>query len=394
VYFLKLQSKHMSSAGDLLTEKQAVQDALRTKEAFLSSASHQFRTPLNGIMASADLLHRNNPRADQQALIQPLRSSAADLVAMIHDILDVTQLEKGGLMIDLKELDIRTCLSEIIETYRDRATAKAIRYDVEFIGEFPATVMGDGDRITQILSKTLANAVHFTKSGGVSVSVSCRSFQTSCVIFVTIKDSGPGMNPEKLKSVFSDTHGSDGRMDAGLGLGLRIARHAARQMGGALSIDSTVGIGTTSKLTLNLTSVETKPAQPNWKLSEASILVAEDNKTNQLIVKKLLEPTGVKLHFADDGVAAVAGFQSLQPDLILMDLAMPNKTGLEATEEIRALEAGMSLPTTPIIALTANAFEEDRRNCERVGMNGFLTKPVNQKRLISELERAGQSRAL
>ena len=150
--------------------------------------------------------------------------------------------------------------------------------------------------------------------------------------------------------------------------------------------------GTVCRLTLEIVKTQRSGTTTNdWSIAKASILIAEDNKTNQLIVKKMLDQTGADLCFANDGVEAVERYHSFKPDLILMDLAMPHKSGLEATKDIRDFEHRTAVPEIPIIALTANAFEENKRQCEQVGMNGFLSKPVNRDALILELNRAGQA---
>lgn len=391
-FMLSVQSRHMQGEGELLTEKARVEEALQTKTRFLSSVSHQLRTPLNGIMGASDLLAHNKPRADQIALLQPLRSSATDLHALISDILDITQMEKGGLMIKRNVVDIEALLSDTAERYRNRAEEKHLNFTIRFDGTLPRQVLADADRIKQILSKLLANAVKYTEHGGIEMAVSLGKVSRQSFAFVNITDTGPGMSQKQLKRLFSDTPSQGDALDNGLGLGMRISQKLARQMGGNLTIESERGAGTTCRLMIELQASGAEEKQlDDWNISDAAILVAEDNRTNQLIVKKMLASTGASLCFANDGVEAVDKFHSFHPDLILMDLAMPNKTGLEATKDIRRFEEKSHKQQTPIIALTANAFEEDRQSCERVGMNGFLSKPVSREALINELTRAGQA---
>ncbi|MEO1563300.1 MAG: response regulator [Pseudomonadota bacterium] len=391
-FSIRLQSRYMAMTGELLAEQTQVEQALHAKTRFLSSVSHQLRTPLNGIMGASDMLAHKNPRKDQQDLLTPLRSSAADLNALINDILDVTQLEKGGLLIQRKPMDPYAAIHDVTSIYEHRALHKGLKFHYDVSPDMPKCVLADRDRIQQILSKLLSNAIAFTDSGEISVMVTNQLGQQSNLAFVTITDTGRGISKRQLGKIFRQgTHHADG-MDSGLGLGLRIAKRLAMQMGGNLLIESAKGQGTTCHLTLELQPLTSKCATANaWEISKASILVAEDNKTNQLIVQKMLSPTGAALHFAKDGQEAVDQYHKLRPDIILMDLAMPKKTGIEATIDIRAYESRSKAPSTPIIALTANAFEEDQQSCVRAGMDGFLSKPVTRDALISEINRAGNT---
>ncbi|MEM0977089.1 MAG: response regulator [Pseudomonadota bacterium] len=391
-FLLRIQDRHMVAEGALLSEKARVEKALQAKTAFLSSVSHQLRTPLNGIMGAGDMLAHSNPRPDQSALLSPLRSSAADLHALISDILDVTQLEKGGLLINRTVIDIDAILRGTVEKYRKRAEEKHLALTFSVEDELPEHVLGDADRISQIVSKLLSNAIRFTERGGIEVKVSVHHSALFSFAFINVTDTGIGIHPEKLREILSGDITETGTLDGGIGLGLRISQKLARQMGGNLLIESTPGSGTACRLTLELhkTNAEDKDL-PDWNIANAAILVVEDNRTNQLIVKKMLGPTGASLFFANDGEEAVDQFHKYRPDLILMDLAMPKKTGLEATKDIRTFESESCAKPTPIIALTANAFDEDKRSCERVGMNGFLSKPVTKDALLSELQRAGQA---
>ncbi|MEO0343758.1 MAG: response regulator [Pseudomonadota bacterium] len=391
-YFLQLQQKFLSQNGDLLTEKLRVEQALEAKTMFLSSASHQLRTPLNAILGASDMLAHSNPREDQKALLRPLRNSATDLYGLINDILDFTQIEKGQLMIQKQVIDLHVVINDVIEKFRQRAQDKSLSYSVTLTNALPRSVIGDADRISQIISKLLSNSIQFTKQGGIEIILAAQSKARSGLIFVKVIDTGDGIAPSKLKQILSSDSDQNTTRDASLGLGLRIARQLARQMGGSLSIETTDGIGTICRFVFEVFPSNTKANQHSeWNLANAAVLIAEDNKTNQLIVKKMLGPTGASLFFAKDGVEAVESAQKFRPDLILMDLAMPNKTGIEATCDIRAWEAENDLKPVPIIALTANAFESDKDSCTRAGMNGFLAKPVKKKTLIAELERAGNA---
>jgi len=392
-YLLRLQANHMKMAGDILAQKARIADALQTKTRFLSSVSHQLRTPLNGILGASDLLMQTDLRENQRTLIAPLRSSASDLHALISDILDITQLEKGGLTIDRRIINFKTLLNDILERYRRRAEAKGLDFNVTLPANLPKEVLADPDRIRQILAKLLANAIQYTQNGQVDVSVTLSPNKNQSLVFFRVEDTGSGMSKKQLKRLFSQDPLQADALDNGLGLGLRISQKLARQMGGNLLIDSVEGQGTTCRLTLEVvkTDIEKTASSNAWTISDAAILIAEDNKTNQLIVKKMLDQTGADLCFANDGVEAVERYHSFKPDLILMDLAMPHKSGLEATKDIRSYENQKDIRQTPIIALTANAFDEDKRQCEQVGMNGFLSKPVNREVLISELTRAGQA---
>ncbi len=291
------------------------------------------------------------------------------------------------------EFQVESCFQDTLQLLSPLAQEKQIGLRLEVAPDVPDRLLGDDRRITQILMNIVGNAVKFTEQGEVCVSVSCKTDAEGIMLSFGVADTGIGIAQDMLTRVFEQFSQADAaisRRFGGTGLGLAISQKLAVAMGGGISVTSTLGEGSCFTVDLRLEPAqptpETAPLQAPKKvdLGGARILVAEDNQVNRLLVQKFLKDSGAQLGFALDGAEAVERIQSMHPQIVLMDLSMPNVTGLEATRAVRALD----IPQPYIIALTANAFEEDRQACMDAGMDDFLTKPVGRQQLLDRLQQA------
>jgi hypothetical protein len=394
---------HSKSRQDELTRaKRDAEQSEKDKSRFLATMSHEIRTPMNGIIGMADVLAEEELTDSARICVTSLQDSAQSLLRIVNDILDLSKLEAGKLGIEPVVFDLPEFFAKLEATMRPRAEAKGLRLDFE-VAENPPMVMGDEGRIRQILTNVIDNAVKFTESGAITVSVQAIKMAQTCRLAVDVSDSGIGISPEAMNSIFGyyqQAEDSTTRRFGGTGLGLAISRQLANQMGGDLTVVSSEGEGSCFSLFLPLpcavrrptlvASTEApataptatpKPLVSYPALENRRVLVAEDNKTNRILVEKFLSGHGLDLHFAEDGVQAYEMAETLRPEVVLMDMSMPRMDGMDATRRIRKL----SIPQPYIIALTANALQDDRDTCIDAGMDDFLSKPVRKVDLLRRL---------
>ncbi len=362
----------------------------KSKAEFLATMSHEIRTPMNGIMGLSDLLAEHDLPEDLHKYAVTIKESAGALLTIINDILDYSKLDAGQLLIDPIEFDLRACFSAVIELLAPQATAKGIFLDVEMDDKLPELVIGDDGRVRQILLNMIGNAIKFTSLGGVTIQPRVRENETEFLFSVGIKDTGIGIEKERIGQIFEKFQQADSkttRRFGGTGLGLSISKQLVERMGGAISAQSELGVGSTFLLELQLGKPRRKGdaakgiAKAHVEINPMSVLVAEDNKTNRFLISKYLQGLPLDVCFARDGREAVDSTLEIEPDLIFMDMSMPEMDGLEATRKIR--ERAHVRPY--IIALTANAFASDREACFQAGMDDFLSKPVKKSDLHAKL---------
>jgi PAS domain S-box-containing protein len=377
--------------AEMATAKIAAERGERTKSEFLATMSHEIRKPMNGIIGLSELLEGCDLQGDAESYSKTIRSSAESLLTILNDILDYSKLDAGQVSIDPVEFDLKACISNCVALCDQQAVQKGIYLDIILDDPLPDRVIGDDGRLRQILINLIGNALKFTSIGGVTVKPTVQADGDLFNLGIQITDSGIGINPDRLESIFEKFSQADSattRKFGGTGLGLTISRLLARRMGGDITVTSKEGEGST--FTVNITLSKSMDA-PNEvaamepsdieRLSEMTVLVAEDNKTNRFMIKKFLQDLPINLSFAHDGREALEFAVDLPPDIIFMDMSMPEMDGLEATRRIRDL--GGTQPY--IVALTANAFASDKAACLEAGMDDFLTKPVRKVDLMGQL---------
>ncbi|KPA20385.1 Autoinducer 2 sensor kinase/phosphatase LuxQ [Shimia sp. SK013] len=365
------------------------------KSSFLATMSHEIRTPMNGIIGMSDLLTKSALSPNDRLYADTIRNSGEALLTIINDILDFSKLNDGHLTIKPITFALQPCLDEVMNLMRPQAKAKSLDLTLDMDPDLPPAVVGDDGRLRQVLINVVGNAIKFTDHGSVAVRVAGRVDGRALCLTLDVQDSGIGIPPDQLEHIFerfaqADT--ANTRRFGGTGLGLSISRRLARLMSGDITVHSERGHGATFRITIGLgiassgvvSATDAANASDFSTLEGVHILLAEDNRTNQLVIEKFMQDTRVDLTIVNNGQEAVDHLAQNTPDIVLMDMSMPVMDGLEATRVIRA----GSGPQPVIIALTANAFASDRETCLDAGMNGFLSKPVRRNQLLRELTRA------
>jgi signal transduction histidine kinase len=374
-------------------DSQASAAASKAKSQFLAYMSHEIRTPLNSIIGIADLLSQSELGESQTQYVKTILNSGEVLLAIINDILDFSKIEAGKL--ELESIDF--CLAELGKSlnYLFIAQLKHKKLDYKFTidPKLPKFLKGDALRLKQILINLIANSIKFTEYGGIHITVQALYFSPNLRIKFNVTDTGIGIPKEKITSLFqafTQVDSSTTRKYGGTGLGLQISKGLVELMGGSISVTSENGKGSSFIFDINLAKGsqpkvdKSKIVRSTLAISDVHILVAEDNKTNQLVISAMLKKLGYSFHIFDNGKEALQSLNKHKYDLILMDCQMPELDGLKATSQIRMQEKWTKLP---IIALTAGATDIEKNECIKVGMNDFLSKPITISVLESTLKK-------
>ncbi|MEJ0040462.1 MAG: ATP-binding protein [Gammaproteobacteria bacterium] len=384
-----------ADAEALIAAKETAADASRVKSAFLANMSHEIRTPMNGVLGMTELLLDTTLTQTQRELGETIQSSAKSLLRILNDVLDFSKIEAGKLDIEQAPFDLHRCVEDVATILRLQAQQKSIDFRVEIDPATPRHVVGDGNRLRQVLFNLCGNAVKFTTEGGVNVAVFPVAREApASAIRVEVRDTGIGMSAQSRARIFNPFTQADASITrdfGGTGLGLSIVQRLITLMGGEIDVESEPGRGSVFGVTLPLAASE-PPASPATNARprgrfRGRVLVVEDNEVNQKIVERCLTRLGCEVHIACDGRAGVDAWTREHFDLVLMDVQMPIMDGLTATSEIRR-RTGMR-PRTPIVALTAGAMTGDLQRCLDAGMDAMLTKPLEVDRLEEALERFG-----
>ena len=375
----------------------AAEDLAKSKGDFLAVMSHEIRTPLNGIIGMTEVLLSQRLGGEHREFVETIRNSGEALLTIINDILDFSKIEAGKLDLEVAELGIQQVIRDALQIVQNAASKKSLSLELDIDPDLPFAVLGDAVRLRQVLLNLLSNAIKFTATGVVQVSAKLRSSeQEMCEIEFSVKDQGIGMTAEekgKLFRPFAQADASTTRRFGGTGLGLAICKHLTEMMGGQIGVDSEPGVGSTFWFTIRAQAVRRveepvldAPCESSAPtgLKGARLLLVEDNPTNQKVALLTLRRLGYAADVASDGVEAVEAAAKSDYDLILMDCQMPDMDGFEATKLIRASSPHGA--QVPIVAMTANAFAEDRQACLAGGMSDYLSKPVREEQLRSKLE--------
>jgi two-component system, sensor histidine kinase len=380
-------------AVELAQANADAREAVAAKSRFLATMSHEIRTPMNGVIGMAELLSRTRLDAEQQGYLAAIVESGGALLSVINDILDLSKLQSGKMDVAIAPFDIVASVQGVATLLRPLAVAKGIGLTVDLPTLPLLWVAGDAGRVRQILLNLAGNAVKFTREGQVRLGLDVQLQGTRAQLVLRVQDTGIGIAPDRMEQVFDSFTQADGaitREFGGTGLGLTISRVLARAMGGDVTVQSDLGTGSIFELTLEVpvvaAPVMTTPARVDVvPFADVHLLLAEDNRTNRLILTKMLEAPGVTLTEAENGAVAVQRYMTAVPHLIVMDMQMPVMDGLTAIRDIRAFETLNGLPRCPIIVLTANAFAEDAAACFAADADDFLTKPVMRDVLLARV---------
>jgi len=397
----QLEAQVAERTQALREAKDAAEAASRAKSSFLANMSHELRTPMNGIMGMIDLALRRTTDDKVHAQLSKAQHSSHVLLAVINDILDLSKIEAQRLVLENVEFRLGEVMENVSSLMAERIADKKLAFRIELPAVLAAeSLIGDPLRLGQILVNLTGNALKFTSEGSITVRVhSLAEDETTRQLRFEVQDTGIGIAPvdsERLFTAFEQADSSMTRKYGGSGLGLAICKQLTELMGGEIGVDSTPGVGSCFWFTVRVARhggtvaavpgerAEAAESRLRREFAGTRVLLAEDEPINQEVSISLLEDAGLQVDLAADGAQAVAMAASQAYALILMDMQMPNLNGLDATRQIRR---GPGNANTPIIAMTANAFDEDRKTCLAAGMNDHVGKPVDPEQLFSTLLR-------
>lgn len=392
-------SGRKAAQAEMQKARELAESASRAKSEFLANISHEVRTPLNGILGLTQLMAGSQQSPDQAEYLRLVDSSAKSLLGLLNDVLDFSRIESGKLVFEQIPFELQAWVEETVAPHLITARDKGLRLIVRIDDHLPPRVVGDPGRLRQVVSNLLSNAVKFTERGEIELAIQqVQAGGQTCRLRFEVADTGIGIPPEKHATIFeafSQADSSTTRQYGGTGLGLAICDRLVRMMGGRIQVlslpgkgsvfafDALFGVGADESLPMAVGGATVQPV-----FQGLHVLLAEDHAVNELLMRRVLAQLGCEVVVARNGREAVALWQAGGVDLVLMDVQMPEVSGLEAVRQIREREQEGALVHTPVVALTAHAMAGDRERCLAAGMDGYVSKPVSLPALVEAMAAA------
>jgi len=393
-------TQRISSELELKKAKDFAEESLKVKNEFLTNMSHEIRTPLNAVIGFTDLVLETKLDPEQRSHLETMKNSGEILLSLINNVLDLSKLESEKLKVEEIPFNLQKSFNTVLKLMKLRADEKKISLDLKIEPNTPTHVIGDPTRVEQILLNLIGNAVKFTHKGSVQVMLKqLNETDDTSEIYFEVRDTGIGIVSNKINTVFgafSQAKSDTSRIYGGTGLGLTIVKKLVGLLNGSIKVESVFGEGSVFKITLPLkkdvVNVNADEVEPEFLMNEPlelSILLVEDNKTNQLLAKTRLERWKCKVDIANNGIEGVKKVQKNMYDLILMDIQMPVMDGYEASKIIKN-DISKKAAKIPIIAMTAYATNADIDRAKSSGMDDYIFKPFKPKELYNILEKYGK----
>jgi PAS domain S-box-containing protein len=382
---------------ELMSAKKELEESMRVKGQFLANMSHEIRTPMNAIVGFTDLIMKTPLSPDQKQYLEAIKTSGENLLVIINDILDFSKIQSGKVAFEHIDFKLSQVVSTLTELMLPKSVSKNIKLSTSIEKGIPENLIGDPTRLNQILLNLVGNAIKFTEKGEVKIRICLLSEDKDSVeLEFSVIDTGIGIPDQKLGTIFEEftqATNDTSRKYGGSGLGLTIVKQLVEMQGGTINVASKVGVGSMFSFILkykkNLASSREQSTdqveeQPSLMKKEVNILLVEDNILNQVLATKVLTDWNWNVEVAENGLIAIEKLEKKDFDIILMDIQLPEMDGYEATRFIRNK---MPFPkcNTPIMALTAHAISSEEEKCYKEGMNGYVSKPFNQKVLYSKI---------